>query len=80
MYSEVSSPSNVEKLQRDLNVFAVQTEKWQLFFNFYTRYATGFLKLLLSMTSVCLCVSTPIAINYIHVILHLYNQLNKFVA
>ena len=26
------------------------------------------------------CVSTPEAINYIHVILNLYNQLNKFVA
>ena len=26
------------------------------------------------------CVSTPKAINYIHVILNLYNQLNKFVA
>ena len=26
------------------------------------------------------CVSAPNAINYIHVILNLYNQLNKFVA
>ena len=29
---------------------------------------------------VCVCVSTPEAINYIHVIFYLYNQLNKFVA
>ena len=29
---------------------------------------------------VCVCVSTPEAINYIHMILNLYNQLNKFVA
>ena len=28
----------------------------------------------------CVCVSAPEAINYIHVILNLYNQLNKFVA
>ena len=27
-----------------------------------------------------MCVSAPEAINYIHVILNLYNQLNKFVA
>ena len=46
----------------------------------------GFLKLLLSTKSVCLCayvhvcVSIPEYINYIHVILHLYNQLKKFVA
>ena len=26
------------------------------------------------------CVSAPEAVNYIHVILNLYNQLNKFVA
>ena len=36
------------------------------------------------MKSVCLrvrvCVSTPEAINYIHVLLNQYNQLNKFVA
>ena len=30
--------------------------------------------------SLCVCVFTPEAINYIHVILNLYNQLNKFVA
>ena len=48
--------------------------------------APGFLKLLLSVKSLCLhvcvcvCVSAPKAINYIHVILNLYNQLNKFVA
>ena len=41
---------------------------------------SGFLKLLLSMTLVCLCVSAPKAVNYIHVILKLYNQPNKFVA
>ena len=29
---------------------------------------------------VCVCVSAPKAINNIHVILNLYNQLNKFVA
>ena len=29
---------------------------------------------------VCVCVSTLKVINYIHVILNLYNQLNKFVA
>ena len=29
---------------------------------------------------VCVCVSTPEAINYIYVIFNLYNQLNKFVA
>ena len=29
---------------------------------------------------VCMCVSAPKAINYIHVILKLYNQLNNFVA
>ena len=52
----------------------------------------GFLKLLLSVTSVCLCVCVcvcvpvpvpvpvPKAINYIHVILNMYNQLNKFVV
>ena len=43
----------------------------------------SFLKLLLSAKSVCLCVCIricPEAINYIHVILNLYNQLNKFVA
>ena len=28
----------------------------------------------------CVCVSTPEAINYIKVIFNLYNQLNKFVA
>ena len=30
--------------------------------------------------SVCMCVSAPEATNNIHVILNLYNQLNKFVA
>ena len=30
--------------------------------------------------SVCVRVSAPKAINYIHLILNLYNQLNKFVA
>ena len=45
----------------------------------------GFLKLFLSAKSVgvcaCVCVCVrPEAINYIHVILNLYNQLNKFVA
>ena len=30
--------------------------------------------------SVCVCVSAPEAINYIHMILNLYNQLKKFVA
>ena len=29
---------------------------------------------------VCVCVFAPEAINYIHVILNLYNQLNKFVV
>ena len=29
---------------------------------------------------VCVCVSALEAINYIHVIFNLYNQLNKFVA
>ena len=29
---------------------------------------------------VCVCVSAPKAINYIHMIFILYNQLNKFVA
>ena len=29
---------------------------------------------------VCVCVSAPEAINYIHMIFYLYNQLNKFVA
>ena len=29
---------------------------------------------------VCMCVSAPEAINYINMILNLYNQLNKFVA
>ena len=32
------------------------------------------------LVCVCVCVSAPKTINYIHVILHLYNQLNKFVA
>ena len=32
-----------------------------------------------SMSGVCMCVC-PEAINYIHMILNLYNQLNKFVA
>ena len=45
----------------------------------------GLLKLLLSTTLVCVCVCVcvclpPEAINYIHVILNLYNKLNKFVA
>ena len=42
----------------------------------------GFLKLFLSVMSVylCVCVSAPEAINYIHVIFYLYNQLSKFVA
>ena len=42
----------------------------------------GFLKLLLStkLVCACVCVSAPEAINYIDVILNLYNQLNKFVA
>ena len=52
------------------------------------RRTPGFLKLLLSATSVCLCayvcvrmcVSAPEAINYVHVIFNLYNQLDKFVA
>ena len=44
------------------------------------RHTPGFLKLHLSATSVCVCVSTPEAINYIHDIFNLYNQLNKFVA
>ena len=45
-----------------------------------------FLKLLLSVKLVCMCVcacmcvSAAEAINYILVILNLYNQLNKFVA
>ena len=30
--------------------------------------------------SVCVCVSAPEAINYIHMIFNLYNQLNKFVT
>ena len=30
--------------------------------------------------NVSMCVSAPEAINYIHVIFNLYNQLNKFVA
>ena len=30
--------------------------------------------------SYIVCVSAPEAINYIHVILNLYNQLNKFIA
>ena len=30
--------------------------------------------------SMCVCVSTPEAINYIHMIFNLYNQLNEFVA
>ena len=38
----------------------------------------GFLKLLLSTKSVCACVSSSKAINYIRVILN--NQLNKFVV
>ena len=46
--------------------------------------ASGFLKLLLSVTSVCVCacvcVPAPEAMNYIHMISNLYNQLNKFVA
>ena len=29
---------------------------------------------------VCVCMSAPEAINYIHVILNLYNQLDKFVT
>ena len=43
-------------------------------------------ELFLSAKSVCLCVCVCVrvpaseAINYIHTILHLYNQLNKFVA
>ena len=37
------------------------------------RRAPDFLKL-------CVCVSAPEAINYIHVILNQYNQLNKFVT
>ena len=32
------------------------------------------------LVCVCLCVSDPEAINCIHVIFNLYNQLNKFVA
>ena len=30
--------------------------------------------------NVCMCVSAPEAINYIHMIFNLYNQLNKFIA
>ena len=30
--------------------------------------------------SACVCMSIPEAINYIHMILNQYNQLNKFVA
>ena len=41
--------------------------------------APGFLKLLLSVTLICVCVSALKAINYIHMILNMYNQLNKFV-
>ena len=50
------------------------------------RRVPAFLKLLLSARSVCVCacacvrVPAPEAINYIHVILNLYNQRNKFVA
>ena len=48
------------------------------------RCVPGFLKLLLSATlpcvRACVCASTPEAINYIHMILNLYNQLNKFVV
>ena len=44
----------------------------------------GFLKLLLFVKLVCLCVcvcvSAPEAINCIHMILNMYNQLNKFVT
>ena len=31
-------------------------------------------------TGMCMCVSTPKAINYIHMIFNLYNQLNNFVT
>ena len=47
----------------------------------------GFMKLLLSAKLVCLCVCMcarvcvcPKAINYIHVILNLFNHLNKYVT
>ena len=47
-------------------------------------HAFGFLKLLLSVKLACMCacvcVPAPEVINYFHVILNLYNQLNKFVA
>ena len=56
-------------------------------FKSVSRWLPGFLKLLLSVMSVlcvcvraCVCVCTSKAINYILVMLHLYNQLNKFVA
>ena len=42
------------------------------------QYTPGYLKLLLSAT-VCLS-ARPKAINCIHIILNLYNQLNKFVV
>ena len=46
------------------------------------KFSPGFLKLLLSAKPVCVCVCVPApkAINHIHMILNLYNQLNKFVA
>ena len=45
------------------------------------QHVLGFLKLLLSAKSVCVCVCVcPEAINYMHMIFNLYNQLNKSVA
>ena len=38
----------------------------------------GFLKLLLSTKSVCLCVSALEALNYIHMTLNLYIKVSKF--
>ena len=34
----------------------------------------------MTLICVCVCVLTPKAINYIYMILNLYNQLKKFVA
>ena len=39
-----------------------------------------FLEIAFCPMSVCVCVSAPEAINYIHVILNLYKQLNRFVT
>ena len=46
----------------------------------YSRHVPGFLKIVfVQKVTICVCVSTPKVINYIDVILNMYNELYKLI-